>query len=517
MLLVCLAGHRWCRPQAGPTILIDTLVKMTASAGHAACSVPATGQRQRHVYFPRGCSSIQEFEALYGPDLFLEDPHLFNQVAVAEPAQRAVEELGVSLLFAANHTLFHNTDNHLSTSDPPTASIGSSRGRKHTSATAQQYYSSAACDVFQEHGNGVITCNPFAGMAWADIQRAAQEACQMLYTPPASPVMLSASSDIFEAPTPPPPPGDASDAAPSTATHTQPAAMRTASHPRVAAVDATHDPGSLLQLCHEQPHGQDPTDSQHQPSKRARIQLVGSGPGDAALLTLAAWDAIVHADVVVSDRLVPKAITGLARGTVFVARKTPGRAHLAQAELDNAVLTAARQGKYVVRLKCGDSFVFGRGGEEIRMYRQHGFEPEVIPGISCCIAAPAAAKVPLTLRGVAHQVLVTTAHGKDGSTPVLPPYIPHCTFVFLMGVGRLEMLRKGLVESSGFPHDLPVVIVQEASQATQRVVHTSLKTMVADARANGVKAPATIIMGAVAEKWAGAVPVASAHLHALTM
>lgn len=491
--------------QAGPTILIDTLMKMTATEGHAACSAPAPpfhaaerGVRQRHVYCPRDCSSVQDFEALHGPDLALEDPQLFNQVALREPAQRAVEDLGVDLLFTVSHNLLHDVSVHAPASGPPTISAG------------LQASSDAARAVFREHANGIVTCNPFAGMAWAAVQRLAHEARGSVSMPRAPPGELSETSGAFETPTPPPtPPGEhhhASEGEDRTATSAQTAATRAGSQVHKAAADVGGQ-CTGLQRAADTPH------PHPQRRTRARIRLVGSGPGDAALLTLAARDAIMHADVVVSDRLVPKEITALASGTVFVARKTPGRAHLAQAELDEAVLAAARQGKDVVRLKGGDSFVFGRGGEEIRLYRQHGFEPEVIPGISCCLAAPAAAKIPLTLRGTAHFFLVTTAHGKDGSTPVLPPYLPQCTFVFLMGVGRLALLRKGLLEGSGFPSDLPVAIVQEASRLTQRVVHTSLGAMVAAARANSVQAPATLIMGAVAEKWEG--PVASTHLHAL--
>ena len=139
----------------------------------------------------------------------------------------------------------------------------------------------------------------------------------------------------------------------------------------------------------------------------------------------------------------------------------------AQAELDAVVLAALEAGTDVVRLKGGDPFIFGRGGEEVALYRSRGYQPEVIPGISCCIAAPAAAMIPTTMRGLAHRVLVTTAHGRAGSDPDLPPFLPGCTFIFVMVVGRIAVFTEQLV-TGGFPADMPATIVQVTSMSRDR-------------------------------------------------
>jgi uroporphyrin-III C-methyltransferase len=233
--------------------------------------------------------------------------------------------------------------------------------------------------------------------------------------------------------------------------------------------------------------------------KSGRIRIVGAGPGDPGLMTVAAMQALAEAEVVVADRLCPPAITALIgpNATLFVARKLPGHAAEAQAELDKAVLAAAAAGKDVVRLKGGDPFLFGRGGEEVILYRTHGHSPELIPGLSSCIAGPAAAMIPVTHRGVADRLMVITAHGKANAVPDLPPFLPSCTYVFMMGVGRLQSITDGLVDNQAFPPSLPTAIVQEAWQPGQRTVYGTLGTISAIATAAGVKAPAVIVVGDV--------------------
>ena len=135
--------------------------------------------------------------------------------------------------------------------------------------------------------------------------------------------------------------------------------------------------------------------------------------GDPGLLSVAGLHALQTADVVLADRLCPEAIVRLATGTVMVAKKTPGNAATAQAELNQAGLAALRQGKTVVRLKGGDPFVFGRGGEEACVYQDHGYRVRVIPRISSSVAAASCAGIPVTSRGFADQLLVTSAHGSD--------------------------------------------------------------------------------------------------------
>ncbi|MGB0648389.1 MAG: SAM-dependent methyltransferase, partial [Bradymonadia bacterium] len=146
-------------------------------------------------------------------------------------------------------------------------------------------------------------------------------------------------------------------------------------------------------------------------SVRGRVTLVGAGPGDPDLLTIAAIDALSAADLVVADRLVPKAIMDLVSCELRIARKWRGRADAAQDELNQWVLDGARAGKQVVRLKCGDPFVFGRGREELDWLDKHGIESEVVPGVSSAFAAPAAAGIPVTSRGYADRVTMLTARG----------------------------------------------------------------------------------------------------------
>lgn len=227
-----------------------------------------------------------------------------------------------------------------------------------------------------------------------------------------------------------------------------------------------------------------------------RITLVGAGPGSAELLTVAALRAIRSADIVVSDRLVPEEVRQLARGRVFVARKVPGCAAEAQAELDRVVLEAAEEGLNVVRLKNGDPFVFGRGGEEILTYRERGFDASVIPGISSSTSAALLAGIPITMRGVASQFVVATGHGKNDSLVDVPPYDPCRTTVMLMSVGRVSLIAKSLGEK-GFPVNTPVAFIEKASTTAQRLTTTDIAGMVRTVEEQGVKSPAVIVIGNV--------------------
>ncbi len=229
--------------------------------------------------------------------------------------------------------------------------------------------------------------------------------------------------------------------------------------------------------------------------QRGRLVLVGAGPGDPRLLTVAALEALASADIVVSDRLVPPEILSLAAGEVIVANKTYGRAHEAQEEIYWRIEEALRGGQTVVRLKGGDPFVFGRGGEEVLHFRALGYEAEVIPGISSALAAPLLAGIPVTTRGVASQVLVTTGHGENDSDADLPPYAPNRTTVLLMGVSRLGQLTESLMAKAGYPGSLPCAIVESASLARQRVTMGTLETLAAEAERVGVCAPATLVLG----------------------
>lgn len=228
-----------------------------------------------------------------------------------------------------------------------------------------------------------------------------------------------------------------------------------------------------------------------------KMQLVGAGPGDPELLTLKAYRALQEAELVLSDRLVPQEILALAKGEVRVARKRCGRADLAQAELDAWGLEGLRQGKRVVRLKNGDPFMFGRGGEEAVIYSEAGFDVEVVPGISSSLSAPMSAGIPATMRDVADQVLVCTGHGKQDRFPSLPEYCDHRTTVFLMAIGRLEGLCNSLMNERGYPRELPAAIIHAATMAGATTIRSTLGEIAEEVRRQDITPPGTLVLGNV--------------------
>lgn len=232
-------------------------------------------------------------------------------------------------------------------------------------------------------------------------------------------------------------------------------------------------------------------------SKPGKMLLVGAGPGDPELLTVKAFRAIQQADLVLADRLVPHEILAIAKCEVRVARKRCGKADLAQAELDAWGLEGLRQGKRVVRLKNGDPFMFGRGGEEAVIYAEAGFDVEVIPGISSSLSAPMSAGIPATMRDVADQVLVCTGHGKQDRYPNLPEYCDHRTTVFLMAIGRIEGLTAALQNEKGYPSDLPAAIIHSATMAGALTIRSTLGEIADEVRRRGVTPPGTLVLGNV--------------------
>lgn len=230
---------------------------------------------------------------------------------------------------------------------------------------------------------------------------------------------------------------------------------------------------------------------------KGKMLLVGAGPGDPELLTVKAVRAIQSADLVLADRLVPRDVLALASCEVRVARKRCGKADLAQAELDAWGLEALRLGKRVVRLKNGDPFLFGRGGEEAVIYSTAGFDVDVIPGISSSLSAPMSAGIPATMRDVADQVLVCTGHGKQDRFPNLPEFCDHRTTVFLMAIGRLDGLCEALQSEKGYPSDLPAAIIHSATMADALTIRSTLGEIAAEVNRLGVKPPGTLVLGNV--------------------
>jgi len=229
---------------------------------------------------------------------------------------------------------------------------------------------------------------------------------------------------------------------------------------------------------------------------RGSVALVGAGPGDPDLLTVQAIKLINNASLVISDRLVSPEILSLIKCELRIARKQPGCAEEAQEEIYEWVKEAVHAGKNVVRLKIGDPFLFGRGGEEILEFRKLGVEPIVAAGVSSSYAAPLYANIPLTHRGVASQVVITTGYGRDSSIIELPPYSDDRTVVMLMAIGRLREIA-GNMTAIGYPVDTPVAILEKATTPQQRTLSGTLADIADIAEREGAKAPATIVVGEV--------------------
>lgn len=209
---------------------------------------------------------------------------------------------------------------------------------------------------------------------------------------------------------------------------------------------------------------------------QGEIYLIGAGLGRPDMLTLEAVGILARADVVLSDRLVDESLRSLFRKdceVLVAARKSKGRADGIQGGLNAAGLAALRAGKCVARLKIGDPLLYARGAEEVLFFRQHGFEPRFVAGLSSALTAPMLAGIPVTSRGVANQVLLTTGRDRGGGMPDLPRYSPTRTVVMLMGVGRLSTLESDL-GAVGYPSTVPVAVVERAGLPSQRVTSAEL-------------------------------------------
>ncbi|KAK9449407.1 tetrapyrrole methylase [Limtongia smithiae] len=231
-------------------------------------------------------------------------------------------------------------------------------------------------------------------------------------------------------------------------------------------------------------------------ARKGRIALVGSGPGDPGLLTTSALEAITTADLVLCDKLVPKAVLDLIPEHIetYIAKKFPGNAEAAQQELLNMGLAGANAGKYVVRLKQGDPYVFGRGAEEYIFFKEHGYRCSVIPGITSALAAPLLAAISPTHRQVADQVLICTGTGRNGAAPVMPEYVETRTTVFLMALHRLADVVCWLREA-GWSMSVPCAIIERASCPDQRVIRSTLEHITEAFETLGSMPPGLLVTG----------------------
>jgi uroporphyrin-III C-methyltransferase/precorrin-2 dehydrogenase/sirohydrochlorin ferrochelatase len=200
------------------------------------------------------------------------------------------------------------------------------------------------------------------------------------------------------------------------------------------------------------------------------VSLVGAGPGDPDLLTVRAHDRLRAATLVLHDGLVPEAVVDVARSAerVSVARRA-GPKTLSQDVVIDLMVDAAWRGERVVRLKGGDPFVFGRGGEEMQGLSAAGVPFEVVPGLSSALAAPALAGIPVTHRGAASGFVVLSGHAPEAYAPLLGTITPRSvTVVVLMGIGERRAIARCLLEA-GWPGETPAAIVVNASRPRQRV------------------------------------------------
>lgn len=245
------------------------------------------------------------------------------------------------------------------------------------------------------------------------------------------------------------------------------------------------------------------------------VVLVGAGPGDPGLLTLHGLRRLNEADVILHDRLVSKDVLALARRDAerIEVGKENGLHHTTQDGIHALMLEHARAGRRVVRLKGGDPFVFGRGGEELEFLRAHDIAYEVVPGISAALACAAYAGVPLTHRDLAQPLQFVAAHSKsDAAAPDWKTLArPRQTLAVYMGVANLESWRDGLIEHGRDPAT-PFALVENGSRAEQRVVVGPLAELPERARAHALRSPALLILGetaALAERlhWFGSPPL----------
>ena len=248
---------------------------------------------------------------------------------------------------------------------------------------------------------------------------------------------------------------------------------------------------------------------------RGHVALVGAGPGDPGLLTLRGLRLLNRADVILHDRLVSRDVLQLARrdAECIEVGKQAGLHHATQEQIHALMIGHARAGQRVVRLKGGDPFVFGRGGEELQALRHAGIDYEVVPGITAAVACAAYAGVPLTHRDHAQSVRLVTAHCKASLDTLDWPALAQerQTLAVYMGVAELDTLALRLI-THGRAASTPFALIENGSRPQQRVVIGSLHELAARARQHAVQPPALLIIGEVAAlaselRWFGAAPL----------
>ena len=259
------------------------------------------------------------------------------------------------------------------------------------------------------------------------------------------------------------------------------------------AVLAALDSGTLPVRRHRVPS------TEGAPARRGRVALVGGGPGADDLITVRGRALLAAADVVVTDRLGPRGLldTLAAEVEVVDVGKTPGNHPTSQERINEILVHHASQGRNVVRLKGGDPFVLGRGGEEALHCAEHGIPVEVVPGVTSAVSVPAAAGIPVTHRGITASFVVASAHeGADHVLSASADAAPDATLVLLMGVTRLAETARALI-AAGRPASTPVALVERGWTPQQRTTVSTLERAAEDAARAGVRAPAVVVVGEV--------------------
>ncbi len=238
------------------------------------------------------------------------------------------------------------------------------------------------------------------------------------------------------------------------------------------------------------------------------VVLVGAGPGDPDLLTVRAAREIARADVIFADRLVGAGILELASpdARIVSVGKSKGEHSVPQDQIHERLIEAAREGMRVVRLKGGDPFVFGRGGEEVEALRAAGVPVEVVPGVSAAMGCAAALQIPLTHRDLAQAVTFVTGHAALGKEPKLDwdsLAKANQTVVVYMGVGTAGAISTRLI-AHGRDADTPVAVIENGTRPNQRTVYGALGDLPDLIASSGIEGPAVLVIGEVAALGAGA-------------
>lgn len=235
--------------------------------------------------------------------------------------------------------------------------------------------------------------------------------------------------------------------------------------------------------------------------KKGKVWLVGAGPSDAGLLTIKAKEVLEQADVVMYDSLIGDGVIAMIppNAKLINVGKRAGHAVMFQENINKKLLDLALEGKQVARLKGGDPFLFGRGGEELELLAEQGIPFEIVPGITSALAVPAYAGIPVTHRDFSSSVHIITGHKKDIDKPQIDFEALvklDGTLVFLMGVGALQYICQSLIKA-GMPSSMPAAVLENGTKACQRRVVSTLQRLPEEARLQGISTPAIIVVGKV--------------------